>query len=453
MKFVPILCFLIYFTLPLIGQNLPPKQAYPLNVKQIHSGHSLTDPLFFPHYPGQYVNLMRDINSLPPNYDMNTMVGKSTIPGSPIRWRWANAPSFGPDARADIGDWELLSITEGVPLLYEGGSTQQWYLDGIQEQKHFLSLFVNNAWNIGNGGNGAPTLLWTTWTNIDDSNGPWRQMLDIQGAEFERMQDYANANRPAGAPPVYIIPGHKMMARLYDDIQLGEVPDINHINQFFSDNIHTNELGAYAISLIHYACIFNTSPVGLPSSLLPNPPSGTPIPSTELASYLQNMIWEVVTTYPRTGVTIALPVNFGNVEVTHNFDRNELTFTTLSEKNNAYFTIQRSANGIDFTSIGNINGQLNTSTLKTYSFTDYQPIQGVNYYRIKQTDVDEKYEYSKTVSVMNISALSNRLKSTVVHDELSYAGIIDHEEVKLFDTYGRLVHSFLAVKREIIQFP
>jgi hypothetical protein len=285
------------------AQILPPKQPYPLTVKQIHSGHSLTDPLFFPHWPGQFVNLVAQQTNQQGWQIADKLLGKSTVPGSPMKHRWENKVGFdAPDARLDIADWEVLCITERVPLNYEGGNSQQWYLDGIQEQKQYLSLFVNNAWTNGNNGNGAGTLLWTTWTNLDNSNGPWREMLDIQGSEFERMQDYANANRPSGATPVYIIPGHKMMARLYDDIQLGIVPGITNINQFFGDNIHTNELGAYAIAMIHYACIFNESPVGLPNNLLPNAPQGTPIPSPALATYLQTMIWDVVTKYPRTGV-------------------------------------------------------------------------------------------------------------------------------------------------------
>jgi len=285
------------------AQVLPPKQAYPLTVKQIHSGHSLTDPLFYPHWPGQFVTLMGyQINEEAWKL-MDKLVGKSTVPGSSMKHRWETKVGYNaPDARVDIANWELLCITERVPLNYQGGNSQQWYLDGIQEQKQFLSNFVNNAWTNGNKGNGAGTLLWTTWTNLDNSNGPWREMLDIQGAEFERMQDYANANKPANAPHVYIIPGHKMMARLYDDIQLGIVPGITSINQFFGDNIHTNELGAYAIAMIHYACIFNQSPVGLPNNLLPNVPPMIQIPSVELATYLQTMIWDVVTKYPRTGV-------------------------------------------------------------------------------------------------------------------------------------------------------
>lgn len=106
-----------------------------------------------------------------------------------------------------------------MPLAVEGGNTQSWYLNRLQQQRTYLSNFVNNAWSNGNGGKGAPTLLWTTWTSIDGKDGPFREMLDSQGKEWEAMQEYANKNRPVGAPPVYIIPGHKMMARIYDDIQ------------------------------------------------------------------------------------------------------------------------------------------------------------------------------------------------------------------------------------------
>ncbi len=304
MKSISINCLLFLMTCVCFAQNLPPKQAYPMTVKQIHSGHSLTDPLFFPHWPGQYVNLIANVNSLQGWQLFDKMVGKSTVPGSALKQRWEDEVGFdSPDARLDIANWELLCITERVPLNFEGGNSQQRYLDGIQEQKLHLSLFLNNAWNNGNNGKGTPTLLWTTWTNLDNSNGPWREMLDIQGAEFERMQDYANENKPSSSPPVYIIPGHKMMAKLYDDIQNNRVPGITNINQFFGDNIHTNEIGAYAISMIHYACVFNRSPVGLPNNLLPNAPQGTPIPSPELALYLQTMIWNVVTNYPRTGIT------------------------------------------------------------------------------------------------------------------------------------------------------
>ncbi len=285
----------LFYSVIAISQTLPPKEPSPLSVRQIHSGHSLTDPLFNP-WPGQYRYLI--FNVLDGQFDN---LGKSTIPGSSMNYRWENPPGYGsPDARHDINEWELLVITERVPLFFEGGGTQDWYIEAIQGQKEDLSLFVNNAWTNGDGGNGAPSLLWTTWTNIDDSDGPWRDMLDILEIEWENMQDFANTNRPEGAPPVYLIPGHKMMARIYDDIALNLVPGITDISEFFSDNIHLNYYGQYAAAMIHYACIYNTSPVGLTNILLPDSPELCPSP--ELALYLQTIIWEEVTNYERTGI-------------------------------------------------------------------------------------------------------------------------------------------------------
>lgn len=327
------------------AQILVSKQAYPFNIKQIHSGHSLTDPLFYPHWPGQYVNLIGIANATPSWQLMDKMVGKSTGPGSLIKYRWENPiPGGAPDARNNIANWELLCITERVPLLYEGGSTQQWYLDGITEQRKFLSQFVNNAWSKGNDGKGAPTLLWTTWVNINGADGDFRKMLDIQEKEWEAMQDYANKNKPANAPNVYLIPGHKMMARLYDDIRVGKVPGITNISQFFGDNIHTNELGAYAIAMIHYACIFNKKPIGLSNNLLPSAPAGTPTPSFALATYLQNMIWEVVTSYPRTGISISTSssdINTANDFVIYPNPTNNLVHIQHSstEKINQYWVL------------------------------------------------------------------------------------------------------------------
>ena len=288
-----LLFIVILSTKTLIAQELPPKEPSPIDVKQIHSGHSLTDPLFHP-WPGQYRYLIYDI--LNGNYDN---LGKATVPGSPMFWRWDNEHTLDPSARFDIQNWELLIITEGIPIPDDGNTPPQ-----ITPAKEYLSNYVNNAWINGNNGNGAATLLWTTWTNIDDSDGPWRQMIDEYEVLWEEMMDYANDNRPDGATPVYIIPGHRMMAQLYDDIQSGLVPGITSIDDFFSDTIHLNDLGAYAMAMIHYACIYNESPVGITNNLFAqNDQENKDIPSMELANYLQTMIWQVVINYSRTGIT------------------------------------------------------------------------------------------------------------------------------------------------------
>lgn len=388
-----LLLLMVLFNISLYGQDpLPPKPPSAFNVYQIHSGHSLTDPLFHPHWPGQYVNLMTEVLD-EWAYDY---IGKSTIPGSTLKWRWEHPTD--PDARHDIEAWELLSITERVPLCYEGGNTQQWYLDCINEQREYLSMFVNNAWENGNNGNGAPSLLWTTWTNIDDSDGPWRDMLDILGEEWENMQDYANDNLPNDAIPVYIIPGHKMMARLYDDIALGLVPDIDDISDFFSDNIHTNELGAYAIALIHYACIFNSSPVGLPNNLLPDADPDVPVPTPALADYLQHMIWDVVTSYEPTGIYQSLNAEIGYFNVTQNNKFVDIIFELIETEDLEWIDVQHSSNGIHFEAFERIPSNVESPQLEVKT-THYKPEQGINYYRLKMVDNNGEFTFSPIKSI------------------------------------------------------
>ncbi len=47
-----------YGALPSYAQWFPHKWAYPLLVKQIHSGHRIADPLLHPHWSDQYVDLV-----------------------------------------------------------------------------------------------------------------------------------------------------------------------------------------------------------------------------------------------------------------------------------------------------------------------------------------------------------------------------------------------------------
>ncbi len=65
----------------------------------------------------------------------------------------------------------------------------------------------------------------------------------------------------------------------------------------------------------------------------------------------------------------------------------ELTWVTQTEKDNAHFTIQRSADGLQFEKMVEMPGT-NTTTGGTYAWTDEHPQPCVNYYLLSQTDFD-----------------------------------------------------------------
>jgi hypothetical protein len=94
-----------------------------------------------------------------------------------------------------------------------------------------------------------------------------------------------------------------------------------------------------------------------------------------------------------------LPVTFTSFTGLKDGNAVRLNWETSSEQNSAYFDVERSTDGVNYSSIGKVNGAGNSATLRKYSFTDNNPATGRNFYRLRQVDLDAKFEYSKTISV------------------------------------------------------
>jgi hypothetical protein len=74
----------------------------------------------------------------------------------------------------------------------------------------------------------------------------------------------------------------------------------------------------------------------------------------------------------------------------------QLNWKTAQEINSAYFNIERSTDALNFVFIGRVNAAGNSQVPVTYYFTDSNPENGLNYYRLKQTDLDGRFIYTPT---------------------------------------------------------
>ena len=77
----------------------------------------------------------------------------------------------------------------------------------------------------------------------------------------------------------------------------------------------------------------------------------------------------------------------------------EISWTTWTETNNDYFTVERSNNGVDFEVVDVIEGAGNSNQPLNYTVIDDMPYGGTSYYRIKSTDFDNKDEYSEIIAI------------------------------------------------------
>jgi len=85
-------------------------------------------------------------------------------------------------------------------------------------------------------------------------------------------------------------------------------------------------------------------------------------------------------------------------------DAVNLSWKTLSETDNDFFTVQKSADGTQFSDIGIVDGAGTSSLPHDYFFSDREPFEGTSYYRLKQTDLDETFSYSEIISIENTNS-------------------------------------------------
>jgi|GEM_PF-5224379 len=144
-------------------------------------------------------------------------------------------------------------------------------------------------------------------------------------------------------------------------------------------------------------------------------------------------------------VLCSLPVELVQFSGKHEGDDILLYWSTASEKNNSYFDVERSADGIHFTTIGRVAGTINSPTLNTYEFYDTQPLQGINYYRLAQYDLDGTRNDSHIISLYKTDKKAE-LFTVVPNPSSTYFTVLLHADyantlLTITDAVGRTVCS------------
>jgi hypothetical protein len=132
-----------------------------------------------------------------------------------------------------------------------------------------------------------------------------------------------------------------------------------------------------------------------------------------------------------------------------------LNWSTATETNNDYFTIEKTKDGNQFSFVAKVNGAGNSTTLNNYSTKDYFPYDGVSYYRLKQTDYNGAFTYSglKEVNFNSSSTFDWNVYPNPGNGE-NIALEINTEngkeiDVDMFDAEGRkIVSEFVIAKQK-----
>lgn len=269
-------------------------QERPLNLRVIMSGHSLSDPI-----PSPLTQMVRAAGGASAT---GMAIEISSIPGSPAEFRWETDIDQLVDARRDIAKYDVLVLTERAVVR----SAIEYH-----NAYEIALTWFNHALKNGNSGKGAETVLYASWISWksgpgnddqydlpDESQIPFRERLDLEMSHWQGIADHVNGNRPKGSPALRVIPGPKVLAAIEDGITAGTAPGLTSIRQLFEDNIHINALGAYPISLAHFAVIYGRDPRDVPT--LRGEPGW---PTAEQQGWMKDLVWDVVRAYPDSGLS------------------------------------------------------------------------------------------------------------------------------------------------------
>jgi hypothetical protein len=166
------------------------------------------------------------------------------------------------------------------------------------------------------------------------------------------------------------------------------------------------------------------------------------------------LLWSGLTSFSEfggAGQGGLLPVEllFFNANAIEN--KVKLNWATSLEINNEKFEIERSADAVSFTKIATVSGGGNTTSLQDYAAFDEQPLSGWSYYRLKQIDFDQAFEYSNVASVyfdeaeFTLTLYPNPASSNFI---LQYFGAAKNANATIYNAIGQEVRK-IALNQNI----
>ena len=154
---------------------------------------------------------------------------------------------------------------------------------------------------------------------------------------------------------------------------------------------------------------------------------------------------------------VVLPVNLTDFTAVLNTQQNtELSWTTGSEQNNRQFDVETSRDGMNFVLSGVVASKGNSSTPQQYEYLHIKPQQGITWYRLKQTDLDGNYTYSKIISLnMNKELVKTFVYPVPAKDKITiyFGTVTTQSEIEIFSADMKIVQhervNGLSVKKEL----
>ena len=161
-----------------------------------------------------------------------------------------------------------------------------------------------------------------------------------------------------------------------EGIGFGTVANVNHLRQTLVNTISPGADGTHAGTTTNP----QVNRTGLTTANLSN-----------------NFYWGSI-----DAINSPLPIDLLNFTARLKVSSVDLNWSTASELNNDFFTIERAVDVENFEEVVKVKGQGTINSKSNYTSVDDSPLPGKSYYRLKQTDFDGQFTYSELIKIENL---------------------------------------------------
>jgi hypothetical protein len=331
------------------------------------------------------------------------------------------------DLLSDEGYANNISI--GFPFTYNGGIS---YNELSVSTNGFISFnSLSNSYllnNLTSGASGERPIIAPLWDDINLSNTTNLQYTTTGNAPNRVfIMEWLDARWGFGATSACI----SFQVKLYET----------------SNWIEFNYRQETGLPIAPSASIGVTSS-GMGNTNFISLQSATPTPGASMMAEIATIASKPASNQSYVFKPGVLPVNFASISVAKSNGSHTVSWQTLNETNNAGFEVQRSTDGSNFSKIlfvasKAING--NSASSINYSANDVKPLQGNNYYRLKQIDKDGTVTYSSIVSAKSITGnawAEISVYPNPVKDRLTVqlnTNNVNEVEIAVFNSLGKQV--------------
>jgi surface protein len=164
--------------------------------------------------------------------------------------------------------------------------------------------------------------------------------------------------------------------------------------------------------------------------------------------------WTISDAGLTAGCAVALPIQLisGSFNAEKQNGNIVLSWSTASESNNKGFSLQRSTDGANWTTLSFISSQAtggNSSIQLNYHYSDADPAAGRNYYRLLQEDNSGKLIVSGVVSLEYANKTSLKVYPNPAHGYVTFSGLNAGDKGAIYTAGGRQVQSFVVPGTQI----